>query len=161
VAPLQCVNPGLSEVLSWTAFHAAYDALDAWVRRGVAPRRAQPLAIADPTAPAKIVRDVDGIALGGIRLPDVEVPVGLNDGVNAPANTTNPLNAFCVLWGTHRAFTADQLGALYDNDADYRNQVTDVVRRLVGQHFLLGEDAHVFIDAARHQHSDPHLATPG
>ena len=142
--PLDCVNPGPSQVTSWTVFHAAYDALDNWVRKGVPPRRAQPLAIADPTAPAKIVRDGNGIALGGIRLPDVEVPVALNDGINAPASTTNPLSGFCVLWGTNRPFTKEQLDALYYDTADYRAQVRDATKRLVGQHFLLDEDSDVF-----------------
>lgn len=150
--PLDCVNPGPSRATSWTVFHAAYDALDTWVRRGIAPRRAQPLAIADPTSPAKIVRDANGIALGGIRLPDVDVPVALNDGINAPASTTNPLSGFCVLWGTNRPFTQAQLDELYYDSADYRHQVDDAVRRLVGQRFLLEEDSHVFIEAARHQH---------
>jgi hypothetical protein len=150
--PLACVNPGPSQVLSWPLFHAAYDALDNWVRREVPPRRAQPLAIIDPTAPARIARDTNGIALGGIRLPDVEVPVALNDGINGPANTDNPLNAFCVLYGTHRDFTSSQLDALYYNAADYRRQVGDVVERLVDQGFLLHEDADIFLDAAQHQH---------
>jgi hypothetical protein len=148
-APLDCVNPGPSQVISWPVFHAAYDALDNWARRGVPPRRAQPLAISDPTSPAKIARDANGIAQGGIRMPDVEVPVALNDGINAPANTTNPLNGFCVLFGTNRPFSQEQLTALYYNTADYRNQVADAVRRLEGQHFLLEEDSHVFIEAAR------------
>jgi hypothetical protein len=151
-APLDCVNPGPSRVLSWPVFHAAYEALDDWVRRGVPPRRAQPLAISDPTPPAAtIVRDVNGIAMGGIRLPDVEVPVARNDGINAPASTTNPLSGFCVLFGTFRPFTQEQLDALYRDARDYRDQVDDVVRRLVGQGFVLREDAHVFTDAARHQ----------
>jgi hypothetical protein len=148
-APLDCVNPGPSQATSWPVFHAAYEALDNWARRGVPPRRAQPLAISDPTPPAKIVRDANGIALGGIRLPDVEVPVALNDGINAPASTTNPLSGFCVLWGTNRPFSREQLGALYYSAADYRDQVGDAVRRLAGQRFLLEEDGHVFIEAAR------------
>jgi hypothetical protein len=150
--PLACVNPGPSQVTSWTVFHAAYDALDAWARRGIAPRVAQPLAIIDPGPPATFVRDANGIAEGGIRLPDVEVPVGLNDGVNAPASLDNPLSAFCVLYGTHRDFSPAQLHSLYYGDGDYRRQVADDVRRLEGQHFLLPEDGHVFLDAARHRH---------
>jgi hypothetical protein len=150
-APLDCVNPGPSQVLSWAVFHAAYDALDRWVRDDVAPRIAQPLAVVNAGPPATFVRDANGIAEGGIRLPDVEVPVALNDGVNAPANLTNPLSGFCVLWGTHREFTRDQLAALYYSDEDYRQQVEDVVRRLVGLRFVLAQDAHVLLDRARHR----------
>ncbi|MBC6457397.1 alpha/beta hydrolase domain-containing protein [Actinomadura sp. HBU206391] len=150
--PRDCTNPGPSEVTSWTVFHAAYEALDKWARKGTAPRVAQPLAIADPGPPANLVRDPNGIAQGGIRLPDVEVPVALGDGINSPASLDNPLNSFCVLYGTHRPFTQAQLDALYYDDEDYRRQVADVVRRLVGQRFLLPEEGHVFIDAARRRH---------
>jgi hypothetical protein len=149
--PIQCTNPGPSQVSSWAVFHAAYDALDDWVRRGVAPRRAEPLAIANPTPPATILRDTNGIALGGIRLPDVDVPVGLNDGINSAANLTNPLNAFCILYGTHRDFTADQLHALYNSNGDYRDQVSDQLRRLVGQHFVLPSDAFTLLVDALHR----------
>jgi hypothetical protein len=150
--PTDCTNPGPSQVESWTVFHAAYDALDRWVRDDVAPRTAQPLAIIDPGPPANLARDANGIALGGIRLPDVEVPVGLNDGINSPASLDNPLSSFCVLYGTHRDFTAAQLGTLYYSDSDYRRQVDDDVRLLEDQHFVLPEDGHVFTDAARHRH---------
>lgn len=149
VPPVDCTNPGPSQVTSWTVFHAAYDALDRWVRHGVAPRTAQPLAVIDPGPPANLLRDANGIAEGGIRLPDVEVPVGLNDGVNSPASLDNPLSSFCVLYGTHRDFTRAQLDALYYGDSDYRRQVADDVRRLEGQRFLLPEDGRVFVDAAR------------
>ena len=145
---LECVNPGPSQVESWAVFHAAYGALDAWVRTGLAPQRAQPVAVSNPVAPATFVRDSLGLALGGIRLPDVEVPVSLNDGLNAPASTTNPLSVFCVLWGTHRDFGADQLGQLYTSNADYHRQVIDVVRRLEGQRFVLPEDGVTLIAQA-------------
>jgi hypothetical protein len=150
-APRECTNPGPSQVSSWAVFHAAYEALDNWVRKGVAPRMAPPLAISVPGPPTQVVRDGNGIVLGGIRLPDVEVPVGLNDGINSPANLTDPLNAFCVLYGTHREFTADQLKALYYSNDDYRDQVEDVVRRLVNQKFLLPIDGFTLVDAARHR----------
>lgn len=146
--PLDCVNPGPSQVQSWAVFHAAYDALDKWVRLGIAPRVAPPLAVVDPGPPATFVRDQNGIVVGGIRLPDVEVPVGLNDGVNAPASLTNPLSGFCILWGTHRDFTQEQLSLLYYSDRDYQQQVRDVVRRLVGQHFVLPADGEVIIEHA-------------
>jgi hypothetical protein len=150
-APLQCVNPGPSQVRSWAVFHAAYDALDQWVRKGIAPRMSPPLAVVNSARPATFVRDSFGIALGGIRLPDVDVPVGLNDGNNSPVNLTNPLSVFCVLWGTHRDFTADQLKSLYRSNADYRVQVVDDVRRLVDQHFMVPEDGLFFINEAIHK----------
>jgi Alpha/beta hydrolase domain len=151
-APFDCVNPGPSQVQSWAVFHDAYAALNDWVQKGIPPRAAQPLAVIDPGPPATFVRDQNGIAEGGIRLPDVEVPTALNNGVNAPANLDNPLSVFCVLFGTHVAFTQDQLGGLYDSDKEYRQQVGDDVKLLEDQHFLLPEDGKVFIEEARHAH---------
>jgi hypothetical protein len=151
-APFDCTTPGPSQVQSWAAFHAGYDALDKWVRDRIPPRQAQPLAIIDPGPPANLVRDADGIAEGGIRLPDVEVPTALNNGINSPASLTNPLSGFCVLYGTHTAFTQSQLDGLYYNDRDYRQQVSDDVQRLEHQHFLLPADGAVFVDEAKHTH---------
>jgi hypothetical protein len=150
--PADCVNPGPSQVRSWAVFHAAYDALDKWVRDRIPPRSAQPLAVVDPGPPATFVRDANGIAEGGIRLPDVEVPTGLNNGVNDAASLTNPLSAFCILYGTHTAFTQSQLDGLYYSDKDYRQQVDDDVTRLEDQHFLLPADGRVFVDEAKHAH---------
>jgi Alpha/beta hydrolase domain len=150
-APLQCTNPGPSQVESWAVFHAAYAALNTWVRAGIAPRPGQPLAVINSTPPASLVRDVNGIAEGGIRLPDVEVPVGLNDGINSPVSLDNPLSVFCVLWGTHRDFTQAQLDLLYLSNGDYRTQVVDVLRRLQNQHFVLAEDVPTLLrDAFAH-----------
>jgi hypothetical protein len=148
-APVDCTNPGPSQVTSWTVFHAAYEALDNWVRKGVAPRTAPPLAINNPGPPTTVLRDGNGIVLGGIRLPDVEVPVGLNDGINSAKSLTNPLSVFCILYGEHRDFTADQLKSLYRSNLDYRTQVEDVVERLVHQGFLLPVDGLTLIQAAR------------
>jgi Alpha/beta hydrolase domain len=147
--PVDCQNPGPSTVASWAIFHAAYDALDKWVRTGLAPRMAEPVALVNPAQPT-FPRDSLGLALGGIRLPDVEVPIGLNDGINGPASLANPLSAFCILYGTHRDFAASQLAALYTSNADYHRQVIDVVRRLEGQRFVLPEDGVTLISQALH-----------
>jgi hypothetical protein len=138
--PLDCVNPGPSQIQSWAVFHAAYNALDRWVRFDRRPPASPRVEVVDPTPPASLVRDADGIARGGIRLPDVDVPIALNDGFNAPRSLTNPLSGFCVLWGTHRDFTQAQLDAHYRSDGDYRLRVIGSVLQLEAQRFLLPED---------------------
>jgi hypothetical protein len=154
-APFDCTNPGPSQVSSWAVFHAAYDALDKWVRDGIPPREAPPLAIIDPGPPANLVRDANGIAEGGIRLPDVEVPIGLNNGINSPASLTNPLSSFCVLYGTHTAFSQAQLDSLYYSDKDYQQLVDADVQLLEAQHFVLPQDGQFFVNQARHTHVVP------
>ncbi|HEX5493841.1 MAG TPA: alpha/beta hydrolase domain-containing protein [Mycobacteriales bacterium] len=149
--PFDCLNPGPSQVESWAVFHAAYAALDRWVRVGVPPRMAAPMDLIDPGPPGRFGRDGNGIVRGGIRLPDVQVPISLNDGVNGPASLTNPLSGFCILFGTHRDFTAAQLAALYRSNSDYRHQVRDAVHDLVRKGFVLPFDGRSLIKQAQHR----------
>jgi Alpha/beta hydrolase domain len=139
-SPRECVNPGPSNVEVWAVFDAAYAAFDEWVTDGVEPAVAPRIQI-DPGPPVAIVRDADGFAVGGLRLPRVTVPVALVDGVNAPANLTNPLNAFCVLYGTNRPFSGDKLAELYPTHGSYVSQVTKALDDLVADRLLLREDA--------------------
>jgi Alpha/beta hydrolase domain len=148
-APVDCLNPGPSAVQSWAVFHAAYAALDAWVRLGVPPPHAQPLDLISAGPPATFVRDQDGIVEGGVRLPDVAVPTALNNGVNGPASLANPLSAFCVLYGSHVPFTQARLSALYPSNQAYRAAVTADVLRLEAQRFLLPADGRFLIRQAR------------
>jgi hypothetical protein len=148
--PVSCLNPGPSQVQSWAVFHAAYAALNAWVRLGIPPARAQPLALVSAGPPATFTRDQNGIVAGGVRLPDVAVPTALNNGVNGPASLANPLSVFCVLYGTHVPFTPAQLSALYSSNRQYRALVTADVLKLEAQRFLLPADGRVFIKEALH-----------
>jgi hypothetical protein len=150
--PLDCTNPGPSQIQSWAVFHAAYDALDQWVRFDRRPPASPRVEVLDPTSPATLVRDADGIAAGGIRLPDVEVPIARNDGINSPKSLANPLSGFCVLWGTHRDFTAAQLQAHYRSDADYRRQVIEAILQLQAHRFLLHDDAVTLLQEAVRRH---------
>jgi hypothetical protein len=147
-APVNCVNPGPSAVQSWAVFHAAYAALNAWVRFGIPPAHAQALDVTNPAPPATLARDANGIAEGGVRLPDVAVPTALNNGVNSPASLSNPLSVFCVLYGTHQAFTQAQLNALYKSNQQYRAEVVADVLKLEAERFLLPEDGLTFIREA-------------
>jgi hypothetical protein len=149
-APLDCINPGPSDVEVWAVFHAAYAALDRWVSRGVAPPTAAPITAAATTPRATIERDGDGIALGGIRLPSVSVPIALNNGENGPVDLTNPLNGFCVLFGTHVPFDQAKLAARYRSHGSYVSEVSRAGAALVRQGFLLPEDRTTLLLAAAH-----------
>jgi Alpha/beta hydrolase domain len=98
--------------------------------------------------PVTLVRDADGIALGGIRLPKVTVPVALNNGANAPASLTNPLSAFCILYGTHAPFYEQKLASLYPTHGSYVSKVTKDVNNLVDRQLLLKEDAQTLLTDA-------------
>jgi hypothetical protein len=92
---------------------------------------------ASATAPS-VARDADGIALGGIRFPDVAVPVAVNAGVNSG----NINGAACgPLGGSHVPFTKAKLDSLYPTHADYVSKVTASANQLVASGFMLQIDA--------------------
>jgi hypothetical protein len=150
---LSCVNPGPSDVEDWAVFHSAYSMLNRWVSTGQAPTRVTPIRITGPNAaPAGtwgIARDANGLAIGGIRLPKVAVPVALNNGENEPASLSNPLNGFCVLYGTHRPYDAAKLTSLYGSRAAYVSRVTQTVNVLVKEGFVLRPDGDALVQSAQ------------
>jgi len=149
-APVDCRNPGPSDVEVWAVFDAGYAALDRWVTQDVPPATADPIQVASLGPPVTLVRDADGIALGGIRLPKVTVPVALDNGANAAASLTNPLSVFCILYGTHAPFGAAKLASLYPAHGSYVSNVTKDVHDLVDRGFLLQEDAQTLLTDASH-----------
>jgi hypothetical protein len=63
--------------------------------------------------PAAVVRDEDGIAQGGIRLPQVDVPLAVNSAI--------PLSndIFAYLGGSSHPFTAEEVRARYGDRAAF------------------------------------------
>jgi hypothetical protein len=99
-------------------------------------------------------RDVDGNALGGVRVPDVAVPLGTNGGQNAPQTFT------CSLVGSFSPFAATKAERERAGDArlsieeryhgrdDYVNRVRVAAQDLVSRGLLLPEDAAVIVQQA-------------
>ncbi len=75
-------------------------------------------------------------------------PVALVNGANGPASLTNPLSAFCVLYGTHAPFDPATLASLYPTHGSYVSKVTKAVDDLVGRRFLLKGDAQTLLTDA-------------
>ena len=91
--------------------NAAFHHLDDWVRTGIAPPSAPPLAVAS-TSPVVLVRDAVGNAVGGVRSPQVDAPVAVIDGLNTGSG-------FCRLFGSTTPLTPTQLTALYPTHSDF------------------------------------------
>jgi hypothetical protein len=99
-------------------------------------------------------RDEDGNSIGGVRLPDVQVPLGVN------ARQNPPLSFLCALAGAYVAFPRSQADADATHDGhrpvleryktrnDYVNLVRAAARNLERDGFLLPDDAAVIIHAA-------------
>jgi hypothetical protein len=143
--------------------------LDNWVAKGTEPpaSRLMPLEEAknDPTvlrAPAHLPkaiievpkRDEDGNAIGGVRLPDMQVPLGVN------ARQNPPLSFLCMLAAAYVAFPRTQADAdaahdthrpileRYKTRNEYVNLIRAAARNLEREGFLLPDDAAIIIHSA-------------
>ena len=99
-------------------------------------------------------RDADGNALGGVRLPDIEAPLGTHGGLN------QPLNRACMLVGAYKPFARNKaqreaandarlsIAERYRNRDEYVDRIRVASRRLMQEGFLLPEDAAVIIEVA-------------
>ena len=135
--------------------------LDRWVKDGVEPpaSRLMPLEPrpeektvlqAPQHLPTAIVqaprRDADGNSIGGVRLPDMEAPLGTHGAQNLPlSDRACNLNAAYIPFArtlVERA-AGDMRQALverYVNRDDYIGRIRDAARRLVADRFLLEGD---------------------
>jgi hypothetical protein len=119
--------------ISLTPFYdAAIHHLNRWVHGGGPPPR-QPL-IAFAGEPADVVRDANGIAQGGVRLPQVEAPVAMNCAI--PLEPTRGL----LLRGSSRTFDPGKLAALYGNEANYLKRFEQAAARAVQAGVILARD---------------------
>lgn len=113
--------------------NAALHALIRWVRTGKAPKPAPRLEVAAGPPPA-IQRDANGNALGGIRTPQVDVPIASFTGEQDGAIT-------CRLFGTTTLFDAAKLAELYPTRARFRKAHAKALRRAVQAGWILRPDA--------------------
>ena len=116
--PQTCALPSLSRVPQHMVQNAVYDHTVDWVAYGISPPTA-PAITTTSTSPAVVARDSLGLALGGIRLAQHEVPLRINSGVN-----TGP--GFCFLDGSSVPLTDAQLAALYPTVRSYVDEFVKV-----------------------------------
>ena len=145
-----CNYPDLSRIPMHYAIDAAYSALTKWIRLSVPPPHSPSIQLVSTTPPQSsvdiygpdVARDSYGNAIGGIRLPEMQVPTALNTGTN-----TGP--ALCFLDGTYIPFTPDMLSQLYPTHHDYVSQFAAAAIALYKQGFLLRTDMITAIAAAQ------------
>ena len=81
-------------------------------------------------SPASIMRDEDGIAKGGIRLPQVEAPLAVNSAI--------PLkpDIFAYLGGSCHPFTSDQISARYGDRSSFLHEFESAAKAAVSEGVL-------------------------
>ena len=113
--------------------NAAFAALDRWVRRGKPPEPAPRLAVA-AGSPVAIVRDANGNALGGIRTPQLDVPIAAFTGEQSGT-------FLCILAGTTTPFDPAMLAQLYPSHKAFVSAYDKSLRRAVRAGWILKPDA--------------------
>jgi hypothetical protein len=120
---------------------AALRQLARWVRGGRRPRATPPLAVR-PGFPPALERDALGNALGGIRTPQVDVPIAALSGIGQPPGSP------CSRFGTTIAFDAATLASLHPTHASYVRAVGRATKRAIRRGVLLPVDARAIRQAA-------------
>ena len=138
VPPMSCNEGPRSRFPNSVAFNAIYRNLDAWVRKGIAPPRAEPILV-ENGAP---VLDAHGNVRGGIRSPFVDVPTAQWTGTS-----TGP--SFCNIAGHETPFDAAKLKSLYPSPTSYADAVRKNVDALVAARFITKEDGVKLMEQAR------------
>jgi hypothetical protein len=139
----------------YITLRAALKALDNWVKDGIAPPKAEVLAMEG----SKILKDEHDNALGGVRTPQVDVPISnlrpspapggsAQDGADTGAGGCNIKDAACTIFGVTVPFTPEKLQELYVDHDDYVTKFKASAEDTVKKGFMLREEADALIQKA-------------
>ena len=114
----------------------AWSDLVNWVVDGTPPAPAPELEMID----GRIARDELGIALGGIRTPDVDVPRAVHTGESRPG-----ASVICSLFGATTPLEPDVLASLYPTHDDYVAEVRASAEAAAAAGYLLPAGVERFV----------------
>lgn len=120
------------------ALRAAARSMAAWVADGTLPPTASRLSRDDE---GRIRRDADGNALGGLRLPDLDVPTATHTGLS-------DRDGYCGLTGSTVPFSEAELAERYPTEEGYAQALAAAVQDAVDAGHLLPEDAQGIVQSA-------------
>lgn len=129
--------PNRLEVPLYMAEKAMYEHLLAWIRYGVVPPRAEPIALKSGTF--EIVQNENGIAKGGLRFPMVQVPINTYGGYSVLSPGCPELEPF----------STEKIQSLYPTKRYYVKQFSTATWELVQQGYILPVDARKLIESAK------------
>ncbi len=131
---IQCgvpVNDGPMHIVAKAAWHD----LKTWVDDGTLPPEAPRIETKLEQGKPVVQRDRDGIALGGIRTPPVDVPVTELSGAPGPVSS-----AICLLLGSSKPLPDSRLSQLYPSRDDYQQKFAADADRAIDAGFVLAAD---------------------
>jgi hypothetical protein len=126
-----------SEVDSGAVYEAAMYRVHDWISVGKAPPQQKPMEIAGN--PVAFVRDTNGNAVGGVRLPELEAPIASYRGMDERGS----------IGGRTIPFTPEQLRKLYPTHEDYVRKVTTAAKAAEEAGVILPNRAVDYVAAAR------------
>jgi hypothetical protein len=116
------LRPG-SHVSVWPCTVAAFHHVHNWINGGPLPPRQPRLMFTEGSSP-RLLRDALGIGRGGVRLPETEVPIEVNTGLNDEPGLAEHR-------GLSVPFSDEQLKQLYPTREDYVRKVTTAAQAAV------------------------------
>jgi hypothetical protein len=119
---------------------AALHHMQVWLTDGTPPPVQPRLDFAGE--PAQIVRDDNDIARGGIRLPQVAVPLAHNSALQQSPDV------FARLVGYHEDFPIEKVHALYEDRADYLARYGQATQDALAAGFVLPRDVETLLAEA-------------
>jgi len=134
--PSFCPDPAVpyNPIIIGYVQSALLEGLSHWISHGDEPPASSFMDLVFPGGVAQIALDADGNAIGGVRPPQIEVPLG-----TYLPNNSGP--GFCFLFGGFDPFDDGTLSSLYPNHGSYVSQLTQEITRSQQEGFLLHEDA--------------------
>jgi Alpha/beta hydrolase domain len=133
VGLLGCTHP-INDGPQHLVVQAAFAAFNAWVDHGTQPPSPTPFKLSR-TDPPVLALDKFGNVIGGVRTPEVDVPVSTLSG-SAPKG----VSVLCSLFGSTTPFSASQLVSLYITKAHYIAEFTTSLDQAIAQGYVLAAD---------------------
>ncbi|BBZ46334.1 alpha/beta hydrolase domain-containing protein [Mycobacterium parmense] len=117
---------------------AALAALNAWVTTGEAAPDGPPMEVRESPSPRPVL-DANGLALGGVRTPWVDVPTARTSGLDGSEGA--PESLMSAIFGSGEPFDAATLVRLYPGGAeDYLHRFTAALDAAIEARFILPAD---------------------
>jgi hypothetical protein len=142
-----CTNK-MNDFPAWRVYNASFDWLHRWVRKGQRPPAGHPLEVGGLGGQQQ--KDERGNPLGGIRLPDMQVPIATYTSSNSGGDPTDFMSlSVCSLGGSVIPFTEQQLLQLYPTHQDYVDKYTKAADKAIADGYLLYVDRKDAVDKAK------------
>jgi len=136
-------EPGINRIPMALLYDAVFHHMHRWLATGTPPPVMPKIEFEGE--PPEVVRDGHGIARGGIRLPQVEVPLAVNSAIPRGEGI------FALLGGSCEPFTKAEAEALYGDRERFLAAFEQAARDAVDAQVLMPRDLAKLVDEARAQ----------